>query len=118
MSTEVEHPITSTEARRLLLVSDLKVVGGVVAAIFVGGWVALAAVSSVAATTAEAKTGPLGDRITAVESRLDVHILDSRLAHDLSAKQLERVDSKLDALYDHMISGRPQPLFEHDGGVP
>lgn len=116
VSAEAEHPITTQEARRMLLVSDLKVVGGVVVAIFVGGWLALAAVSSVAANAAEAKTVPLSDRITAVESRLDVHILDSRFAHELEAQKLGRVDAKLDALYDHMVSGRPQPLFERDGG--
>lgn len=116
-TTSGEHPVTTGEVRTLLKWSDLKILGGVVVAIFVAGWLSLQAVDVRASQAATRELTPLTARVTATEQRLDVHIQESREAHAHQARSQERLEIKIDAMLDSQRTGKPPPVIDA-GGAP
>ena len=86
MSEKREGPVETKETPDLFeavktLITDLRVVGVVMVALFGGGWVALAKVQDSATETAKREIGSIDTRLRAVEQRMeaDASITNHRL---------------------------------------
>lgn len=107
-----EHPVTHGEVRTLLKWSDLKILGGVIIAIFVAGWLSLQAVDVRASQAATRELTPLSSRLTGLEQRLEIHLQESHEAHTTQSRHLERLEVKIDALLTAQRTGKPPPPID------
>lgn len=105
---------------RALSLASVKTVGGLIVAVFLGGWAALASVTHAAEQTVDGGLAPVRQQVGALEQRLERHIDDEARHHAAAEAKSEELQADVRALYRAVMTGRPQERLEKpsDGGPP
>lgn len=112
-----EHPVTNGELKREFRWQDLKILGGMVLTIFIGGWATLAAVNAQAETVVQEKTEVIKDRMKVQSDRIDDHVRESGAIHSRQDRMIERTEAKVDRV-SHMVEEMREMAYRDRGMRP